>query len=95
MRTIYKYLLNPDHEGIATFTAPNGLILKVAMQNAKPHAWIEHDTDEAPREYKLRFVATGEVLPDKFNDDWLYHETVFLYFNGNQLVFHVYENVGL
>jgi hypothetical protein len=89
---VYKYelLFNP-FDGIATFKAPRyGGILKLAKQGKNICVWVEHDLDEPKIEYHFRVVMTGEELPENFDMEWIYIDTVFSEF----LVLHIFHALG-
>ena len=88
---IYKYPLLWDARGISTIEAPPGRLLKIAMQERTPTAWIIHDIDRPKAHWRFRAVMTGEKLEDGFRNEWTYVDTLFV----DWLVLHVYEQLIL
>jgi hypothetical protein len=82
---IYKYKLDFDFQsgGVATFSAPKGRLLKIAVrEDDTVYAWIQHDEPNGPTSgWRLCAVMTGERLGGDFSNDfelrWDYVDTVF------------------
>ena len=81
MKTIHKFVLEPEAE-IETYA--DAKFLSIQMQDGRPVAWFEVDTNNFIEKIYIRFFGTGHEVSE---DAAKYLASVQV---GNGLVFHAY-----
>lgn len=84
MKTIYKYLIDPNEPKIEV---PIGAEpLAVQLQNGEPHLWCLVDTEAAMEERRIRVKGTGHDCDEV---EGLRYLGTFIV-EGDRLVFHTF-----
>lgn len=87
MRTVYKYIINPD-DLVSVSMPEKSMVLSAQMQGGRIAIWALVDTDRPLRDRKFRVIGTGNPIPELLNQ-LRFIDTVQLEKLG--LVFHIFE----
>lgn len=89
MNVVYKFIINVDNPEL--WIHEKSKVLKVDFQGDDLCLWAEVDTENNMVVRNFHVFGTGQKIPYNMGVDFEYVDTAFI---GN-LVFHIYERLGL